>query len=49
MASDYKLVALRVNIPDDKVLTKYRLDPYSTTEDQRTLNELGYDVLMWNS
>lgn len=39
--------ALRVNIPDDLILTKYRCDPYSTTRDERTLEELGYDVLIW--
>lgn len=40
-------VAIRVNIPDDLKLTKYNCDPYSTTEDRRTLDELGYDVLIW--
>lgn len=39
---------IRVNIPDDLKLTKYKSDPYSTTDDQRTLIELGYDVLIWN-
>jgi hypothetical protein len=43
---DYN-VALRVEIPSDLKLTKYNCDPYSTTEDQRTLNELGYDILIW--
>lgn len=40
-------VALRVNIPSDLILEKYSCDPYSTTEDQRTLEELGYDILIW--
>lgn len=40
-------VALRVNIPGDLELTKYSCDSYSTTDDQRTLNELGYDILIW--
>lgn len=41
--------ALRVNIPSDLELTKYSSDPYSTTDDQRTLDELGYDILIWDS
>lgn len=41
-------VALRVIIPNDLKLIKYSSDPYSTTNDQRTLNELGYDVLVWH-
>ncbi|MFQ1027656.1 hypothetical protein JDW21_19205 [Bacillus subtilis] len=41
-------VAIRVNIPDDLELTKYSRDPYSTTHDKRTIDELGYDVLIWN-
>lgn len=40
--------ALRVCIPDDLKLVKYSCDPYSTTEDKRTLDELGYDILIWN-
>jgi hypothetical protein len=40
-------VALRVIIPSDLELTKYSCDPYSTTDDDRTLNELGYDLLIW--
>lgn len=47
MTSDYKSTAIRVNIPDDMELTKYSCDPYSTTRDERTLDELGYDVLLW--
>ena len=39
--------AIRVNIPDDLQLTKYSCDPYSKTDDPRTINELGYDVLIW--
>lgn len=41
-------IALRVNIPEDLKLTKYSCDPYSTTDDERTLDELGYDVMIWN-
>lgn len=40
--------ALRVSIPNDLKLTKYSCDPYSTTEDERTLDELGYDILIWH-
>jgi len=48
MTQDFKHVALRVNLPDDLVLEKWSCDPYSTTEDERTLDELGYDLLVWN-
>ncbi|MGD1416467.1 hypothetical protein [Bacillus stercoris] len=41
-------IAIRVNIPEDLELTKYSCDPYSTTDDERTIDELGYDVLIWN-
>ncbi|MEK3955838.1 MULTISPECIES: hypothetical protein [unclassified Psychrobacillus] len=41
-------VALRVNIPEDLKMNKYSCDSYSTTDDQRTLDELGYDVLIWH-
>ena len=40
--------ALRVEIPDDLKLCKFSCDSYSTTSDERTLNELGYDILIWN-
>lgn len=40
--------ALRVNIPDDLKLTKWTRDAYSTTNDNRTLDELGYDILIWD-
>lgn len=40
--------ALRVRIPEDLVLSKYSSDSYSTTDDKRTLDELGYDVMIWN-
>lgn len=40
--------ALRINIPEDLVLSKWISDSYSTTDDERTLNELGYDVLIWD-
>lgn len=36
----------RVNIPDDLQLTKYWCDPYSTTNDTRTIGELGFDIIM---
>lgn len=39
--------ALRVIIPEDLVLEKWSCDSYSTTYDKRTLDELGYDVLIW--
>ncbi|AKQ08374.1 hypothetical protein PQE66_gp059 [Bacillus phage PBC2] len=41
-------VALRVKIPEDLILEKWRCDPYSTTDDKRTLDELGYDLMIWN-
>jgi hypothetical protein len=41
-------IALRVSIPDDLELEKWSCDPYSTTDDERTLDELGYDVMIWN-
>ncbi|AYP68340.1 hypothetical protein PQE75_gp139 [Bacillus phage vB_BcoS-136] len=47
MKSDYKHVAIRVNIPNDLELEKWSCDTYSTTDDERTLDELGYDVLIW--
>ena len=34
---------IRVNIPDDMKLDTFPYDGYSTTDDQRTLDELGYD------
>ena len=37
---------IRVRIPDDMKLTKWSCDSYSGTTDTRTLNELGYDVLV---
>ncbi|MEC2463390.1 hypothetical protein P9X10_00565 [Bacillus cereus] len=40
-------IAIRVNIPENLKLEKWSCDPYSTTEDERTLEELGYDVLIW--
>ena len=39
-------VVLRVVIPDDLKLSKYSCDNYSTTEDPRTLEELGCDVMI---
>lgn len=40
----------RVYIPDDLKLEKYSCDIYATTEDTRTIEELGYDIIitMWN-
>lgn len=49
MKAPYKSAsALRVQIPDDLVLEKWSCDSYSTTRDERTLDELGYDVMVWN-
>lgn len=39
-------VVLRVMVPDDLKLSKYSCDNYSTTEDVRTLEELGCDVMI---
>lgn len=51
--SDFRLVhnarryclgtCVRVNIPDDLTLCTYPRDGYSTTPDNRTLDELGWD------
>ncbi len=51
--SDFRLVhnvrryclggCVRVNIPDDLTLCTYPRDRYSTTPDNRTLDELGWD------
>ena len=37
-----------INKDNALILIKYSCDSYSTTEDNRTLNELGYDILIWN-
>ena len=57
--SDYRLIGntsglmsdivVRVNIPDDLKLCKWSCESYSTTCDKRTLDELGYDILIWES
>lgn len=41
---------IRVVIPKDMVLHKCWCDNYSTTEDTRTISELGYDIMitMWD-
>ena len=44
--SPYSNSAIRVFIPDDMELKKWRCDNYSTTSDGRTLEELEYDVLI---
>ena len=43
-------VYIRVWIPDDMKLHKNAFNDYSTTNDDRTIEELGYDVIMtqWN-
>lgn len=43
-------VYLRVQIPEDLELEKHACDEYATTEDTRTIKELGYNyaVTMWN-
>lgn len=38
--------ALRVHIPRDVKLTKYASDNYSTTTDNRTLDDIGYDFMI---
>ena len=43
---EYTDSAIRVKIPDDLILEKYSCDEYSTTVDNRTIKELGYDVLV---
>lgn len=42
LASSY----VRVKIPDDMVLEKWSCDEYSTTDDTRTIQELGYDIVV---
>ena len=44
--SPYSNSAIRVFIPDDMELKKWRCDSYSITSDVRTLEELEYDVLI---
>lgn len=54
--SDYRLIGannlndaascIRFKLPNNFHLTKYSCDSYSTTDDKRTLNEIGYDVLV---
>lgn len=54
--SAYRLIAsnnlgnadncIRVTLPPDLILKKSSCDGYSTTEDQRSLNELGYDIMV---
>lgn len=39
-------VYIRVWIPDDMKLHKAACDIYSTTDDTRTIKELGYDLIM---
>lgn len=41
--------ALKVKIPEDLLLEKWSCDSYSTTDDNRTLDELGYDVVIWDA
>lgn len=60
MVCDYRLIsgnnvkpyhgepALKVNIPDDLKLQKLSCDSYSTTKDMRTLDKLGYDLVIWD-
>ena len=40
----------RIKIPNDLQLEKWSCDTYATTKDTRTIEELGYDVIviMWN-
>lgn len=54
--SDFRLIAnnnlgssssaIRVIIPSDMRLEKLSCDSYSTTDDKRTLLELGYDIVI---
>ena len=37
---------IRIRIPDDMKLTKLSCDTYHKTEDKRSLNDIGYDVLV---
>lgn len=37
---------IRVQIPSNMVLTKYSCDSYSTTDNTRTLEELGCDIMV---
>jgi hypothetical protein len=39
--------AVRIPVPDDMVLEKWRGDCYSTTDDTRTIEQLGFDMLVW--
>lgn len=39
-------IVIRVRVPDDMKIEKLSCDSYSTTEDERTIEELGYDILV---
>lgn len=41
-----RIECIRVRILDDIKLNKYDCDPYSTTNDTRTIEELGYDIMI---
>ena len=55
--SDFRLISsctwdplgycVRVNIPDDLKLNHFNGDCYSTTNDERTLDELGWDCIFY--
>lgn len=38
--------AVRVQMPNNLKLEKWSCDNYSTTEDERTIDELGYDIVV---
>ncbi|PAE87742.1 hypothetical protein [Shouchella clausii] len=46
LESRHGAIALRVCIPEDLTLVKNDYDKYSTTNDTRTLDELGYDFMI---
>lgn len=54
--SEYRLIGgnnlgdsascIRIKLPNLFHMTKYACDSYSTTDDKRSLNEIGYDILV---
>lgn len=47
--SYHNYTAVRVVIPEDMELCKYSSDAYSTTDDNRKIKELGYDIMLWDN
>lgn len=46
VAKEVGRILYRVNIPDNLKLEKWACDTYATTNDKRTIRELGYDYIV---